>query len=229
MIFVEQVLQKMAFSNRGTHEWTVRRSLWYRSWWLFHAAKAMFFRTSLPFMLAMFGWFAIQSYQAYADGADWKGFFATASTFIAGAFFLQKYRNEETRIAVDSFREFNRRYDELEPKLRAAMRHGVSTIDGTSHDLYSKYLNLCAEEYLHFKKGYVSLSVWKAWYTGMLKQMHGDPLRVFWQVEQTSGSYYGLEDALKVIEHVEDTERTNSAVETTDRENAERAVDLTCS
>jgi hypothetical protein len=29
------------------------------------------------------------------------------------------------------------------------------------------YFNLCGEEYLYYKKGYIFPSAWKAWYNGM--------------------------------------------------------------
>ena len=58
---------------------------------------------------------------------------------------------------------------------------------------FIKYFNLCAEEWLFWKAGYIYDSIWKAWENGM--KQYGRDARVvaLWQEERVSDSYYGFE------------------------------------
>ncbi|GAA5523311.1 hypothetical protein Asal01_03280 [Fodinibius salicampi] len=55
------------------------------------------------------------------------------------------------------------------------------------------YFNLCAEEYLFKKKGYIPDDVWKSWENGMEFYMKDDKIKHLWIKEKKSESYYGLE------------------------------------
>ena len=54
------------------------------------------------------------------------------------------------------------------------------------------YFNLCAEEYLYFKKGYIDKEVWQAWCNGMWFFLQNERIRKAWEDEEKTGSYYGL-------------------------------------
>ena len=54
------------------------------------------------------------------------------------------------------------------------------------------YLNLCGEEYLYFRRGYIEPSVWQAWNKGMKVIVAAPPIQRVWQEEKSSGSYYDL-------------------------------------
>ncbi len=61
-----------------------------------------------------------------------------------------------------------------------------------------EYLNLCAEEYLWYKKGRIDAKVWEAWWAGMLEKFE-DPsaCRIAKQeMNSASDSYYGFLHAL---------------------------------
>jgi hypothetical protein len=58
------------------------------------------------------------------------------------------------------------------------------------------YFNLCAEEYLYFKSGYVDAEVWQSWLRGMKLFASNPEIRRLWQEELESGSYYGFTLAL---------------------------------
>lgn len=112
-------------------------------------------------------------------------------------YFVQRQKLDETRLFSDLFCAFNKRYDRLNAKLsRIATK---SVLDGGDEDIAIDYFNLCAEEYLFYREGYILPDVWTAWCRGMWQYVGTDgPLRHLWQREVTTGSYYGL--TLKEIE-----------------------------
>ena len=59
-------------------------------------------------------------------------------------------------------------------------------------DTLFRYFNLCGEEYLYFKKGYIYPEVWKAWHNGMMVYYQNMRIRKLWSEELKSDSYYGL-------------------------------------
>jgi hypothetical protein len=55
------------------------------------------------------------------------------------------------------------------------------------------YFNLCAEEWLFWRAGYIYDPVWVAWENGM-KQFAKDPrVKELWLRERATNSYYGFE------------------------------------
>jgi hypothetical protein len=56
--------------------------------------------------------------------------------------------------------------------------------------------NLCAEEYLYFKSGYVDAEVWQSWLRGMRFFAAKPEILSVWKEELASGSYYGFSLAL---------------------------------
>jgi len=105
-------------------------------------------------------------------------------------YFIQQQRVVETHLFKDLFTEFNRRYDELNDDL-SRIKTGGSAGAEDNH-LIIDYLNLCAEEYLFFREGYIHRDVWRAWCLGMLEYLNTDPFLTITRKELVSGSYYGL-------------------------------------
>jgi hypothetical protein len=92
------------------------------------------------------------------------------------------------------FTEFNSRYDKLNEALNKIVedKSGVELSDAENNTL-NDYFNLCAEEFLFFKKGYIYPEVWRAWENGMLYYLRKNQrVRTKWEREVESGSYYGL-------------------------------------
>jgi hypothetical protein len=59
-------------------------------------------------------------------------------------------------------------------------------------DEFVDYFNLCAEEYMFWRAGYIDRRVWDGWRNGM--RCFGRDSRVadLWNRERTSDSYYGF-------------------------------------
>jgi hypothetical protein len=92
------------------------------------------------------------------------------------------------------FAEFNRRHDEMNRKLEQIRLGDANEDIGT----LVGYFNLCGEEYLFFREGYIYPEVWQAWCRGMLWYLRDDGIRTLWDDQMTLGSYYGL--TFQVIE-----------------------------
>jgi hypothetical protein len=54
------------------------------------------------------------------------------------------------------------------------------------------YFNLCGEEYLFYKHGYILPEAWESWRRGMRQYMDVESIRELWEFEVKTDSYYGL-------------------------------------
>ncbi len=107
------------------------------------------------------------------------------------AFYIHRRHGEDARLIKDLLKEFNERYDELGTDLQfASSRRGDFEME--TQLKFVRYFNLCAEEWVYWRLGYIYDEVWQAWENGM-RQYSGD-LRVvaLWRTEEKSNSYYGF-------------------------------------
>jgi hypothetical protein len=112
-------------------------------------------------------------------------------------YFLYAQHLQETRLFVELFRQFNERYDKLNDdlnRIRGATSSGVFA--PTDQQLLFDYFNLCAEEYLYFKGGYIDVEVWKSWARGMSYFAEKKDIERLWESELKHQSYYGFKLSL---------------------------------
>ena len=108
--------------------------------------------------------------------------------------FVQKQKLEETRLLKDFFTQFNERYSGLNEKLNEICRGNPSeALKYEDKDALFEYFNLCAEEYLFRKRGYILPEVWKAWTNGMKVFFDSQRIRDLWKEDSKTDSYYGFE------------------------------------
>lgn len=121
---------------------------------------------------------------------------ATIATVVGAllsvAYFLQKQKLEELRIFREIFKECNSRYDEMNEALAAIGKKTSGELTVEERSKVIDYLNLCGEEYLYFKRGYIDPSVWQAWNNGMKAVASAPNIRSIWEAEKQTGSYYDL-------------------------------------
>jgi hypothetical protein len=108
------------------------------------------------------------------------------------AYFIQKQKLEEMRLFRELFKECNARYDAMNDDLASIAEMGEAELSRKDRLRVVDYLNLCGEEYLYFKRGYIEPSVWQAWNNGMKAIVAAPPIQRVWQVEKRTGSYYDL-------------------------------------
>lgn len=114
--------------------------------------------------------------------------------------FLYSQHNTNTDRFIKLFQDFNSRYDRLNDQLNLIekKREGPIVEELDIQTLYD-YFNLCAEEYMYFKSGYIDKEVWSAWIKGMQYFANNPEILKIWQHELDHGSYYGF--TLKLLEN----------------------------
>jgi hypothetical protein len=114
---------------------------------------------------------------------------------VAGfTYFLYRQHLDEAKPFKELFAEFNGRYDALKDDLNAILfgrPEGLLSADEREH-LFS-YFNLCAEEYLFYKAGYIDHRVWESWYGGMKVFFKHPRIQALWEQDSKADSYYGFQ------------------------------------
>ena len=127
------------------------------------------------------------------DSVDWKLIVTIIGTILSFVYFAQKQNLEELRLFKELFTEFNQRYDRLNESLnRILLEDPDDELTAEELDVLNDYFNLCGEEHLFFKKGYIYPEVWKAWLNGMKIFYQDERIRELWLRELETDSYYGL-------------------------------------
>jgi len=107
--------------------------------------------------------------------------------------FLYTQHLQQSRLFKELFTEFNQRYNELNEGLNdiRGRPEGAPLKPEDTKTLFD-YFNLCGEEFLFFRAGYIDLDVWRSWCHGMQEFMNDPEIRRLWEDELKSGSYYGF-------------------------------------
>ena len=102
-------------------------------------------------------------------GADWRVSLGAIGVLLSFVYFVQKQQLEEARLIKELVTQFNERYDDLNEELNSIVRAKGSAepLENAQKDTLYDYFNLCAEEYLFYRRGYVYPEVWEAWARGM--------------------------------------------------------------
>ena len=121
-------------------------------------------------------------------------FFVPAILATAGfGYFLYAQHLQETKLFSDLFRQFNERYDKLNGDLNEILERQTGTmLSLRDRQVLYDYFNLCAEEYMYFKAGYIDAEVWKSWKNGMKVFARNSTIRSLWAEELKNGSYYSF-------------------------------------
>ena len=107
--------------------------------------------------------------------------------------FLYSQHLQETQLFKQLFTDFNRRYDTMNEQLEnIRSRPDGEPLKPEECRRLVDYFNLCAEEYLFYRSGYIDVDVWKSWARGMLYFAQDPEIRLFWQQELSAESYYGF-------------------------------------
>ncbi len=134
--------------------------------------------------------------------SDWKILLTIFGTLLSFVYFIQKQQLDEAKFSNELFIRFNQRYDEMNERLNHIKNKSVSELlESHEIDTLNDYFNLCGEEYLFYRRGYIYPEVWKSWVAGM-KIFHEDErIQKLWSKELNTESYYNL-NVGKEIEQV---------------------------
>lgn len=109
-------------------------------------------------------------------------------------YFIQKQKIKELLLFKQLFTEFNSRYDKLNESLNKIVAEDSSKpLSPDEKDTLNDYFNLCGEEFLFYKRGFIYEEVWKAWHNGMSYYVASKRIGDRWKEEKKTDSYYGLE------------------------------------
>jgi hypothetical protein len=117
--------------------------------------------------------------------------YAAVSALLGMGYFALKQNLEEIRLFKELFSQFNTRYDDMNAGLYALLdAPSDQPLTREETMLLYDYFNLCAEEYLYYRKGFIYPEVWFAWQNGM-KIFYSNPrVRALWEKELQTNSYY---------------------------------------
>ena len=142
---------------------------------------------AMPIIAVIYFWFVI------GEDLDWRIILASFGGGISFFYFVQKQKLDEMRLMKELITDFNSRYDNLNEKLNDVLRKGdEDPLEQNDFTTLNDYFNLCAEEYLFKKLGYIHPQVWEAWYKGMKIYFEDKRICKFWEQEEKTGSYYGF-------------------------------------
>jgi len=112
-------------------------------------------------------------------------------TAVSFVFLVQKQKLQEVELFRTLFIEFTERYDDRNEKLQDVLDGDQNKpLTRAEKNTLSDYFNLCAEEYLFYKQGYIHPKVWRAWRNGMQIYFANRRIKDFWHDEQKTESYY---------------------------------------
>jgi hypothetical protein len=114
--------------------------------------------------------------------------------------FLYTQHYQDTQLFVNLFKDFNARYDRLNEQLNAIFENNSEELTIKDKKVLFDYFNLCAEEYLFYKSGYIDKDVWRSWLAGMEYYARKAAVRNLWELETKENSYYGF--SLKLFDTV---------------------------
>ena len=154
--------------------------------------KAFLFRFYIP--VAIFGCLAV-----VASGflpkfhLDWQVILTILGGILSSIYLVQKQKLEETRLFKELFAEFNHRYDQMNSTLNELLEDKSKTkFESVDINSLYDYFNLCGEEYLFYRQGYILQKAWESWVNGMKIFYKDQRIRRLWEKELKTNSYYGF-------------------------------------
>ena len=106
-------------------------------------------------------------------------------------YIFQKQQLDEAVLFKELFGEFNSRYESLNDELGRIKVSPRSQWTDDQNAILEEYFNLCCEEYLYFKKGFIYQETWDSWVKGMRIFFVGVKKKK-WLEDMESNSGYGL-------------------------------------
>lgn len=144
---------------------------------------------------------AVLTVALYLTGANWQALLGVVGGLLSFVFFVQRQQLEEAKLIKELISDFNKRYDGLNNRLndigKTSSAEEQLSVKGTN-TLYD-YFNLCGEEYLYYRRGYIYPEVWNAWLKGMQSYFKDERIQGLWEDERGEESYYGLENVAELI------------------------------
>lgn len=150
------------------------------------------------FLFAYYGWGVIFLVMAalvllISSDINSETLYGVIGGAVSFAYFVQKQKLEETTLFRQLFDQFNERYNRMNELLSEIYSGEVSRpLSAIEVKALIDYFNLCAEEYLYKKRGYIPCDVWRSWCNGMQWYYDNPRIRGLWDNELKVQSFYGF-------------------------------------
>jgi hypothetical protein len=116
--------------------------------------------------------------------------------WVAGCWAITHFQHQHTlesnKFFFELFNRFNQRYDEMNNALQL-IADGEGPLTSEDRARVVDYFNLCAEEYMFYRRGYIPEDVYRAWRAGMDYYAKSERFGSVWEEESGTQSYYGYE------------------------------------
>lgn len=131
----------------------------------------------------------------YVKGVDWKILLTVVGSLLSFVYLIQKQQLDEAKFLNELFVQFNQRYANLNEKMNDIVENkkGLKELESHEIDTLNDYFNLCGEEYLFYRRGYIYPEVWRSWIAGMKTYYDDERINRLWAHELSSQSYYDLD------------------------------------
>lgn len=123
-----------------------------------------------------------------AAGPDFGLLVTLLGTLLSVIYFVQRQRLEELKLFRQIFADCNARYDMLNETLNAISAGSKDEpLQAEELEKLMDYFNLCGEEYLYYRQGYLFPEVWRAWHNGMKYFVENPRIAWVWKKEKEDG------------------------------------------
>ena len=106
--------------------------------------------------------------------------------------FWQQQDLEKTRFFFELFNNFNERYNALNDDLDLITRKD-GPLAAPERQKVVDYFNLCAEEYMFYRRGFIPDDVWTSWANGIRHYKRNSRFVTAWREERGTDSHYGFD------------------------------------
>lgn len=128
------------------------------------------------------------------DDLDTKNLITIITAIISFVYFIQKQSMEDDKLELEAFSSFNSRYFNLASKIELILNKVEDqNLTEEEKEILDEYFSLCVEEYFYFKKGRISLDIWRNWAHGISATVRSHVLiQNYWNKTVRNKVNYGL-------------------------------------
>jgi hypothetical protein len=140
----------------------------------------------------------------WCQSVDKVEIYVSVFAIITSLYFgLLKHQLSNDDMFLKIFSDFNARYNDDFNDLLNEIRNEDRELQINEKKLVIDYFNLCAEEYLWYKRGRLPKNIWNAWKAGILENLKIKQVFEVYQDEMKTDNerkaYYGLEDEIEKL------------------------------
>lgn len=123
---------------------------------------------------------------------------------LIGLYFAVRFQiAQKNKLLHDIFIHYNSKYAEINEKIKRVIE-SESPLTAEDKDVIYDYLNLCAEEYVWYKRRLICKKIWSNWFVGMMDYLNTPKFMKIIKEEEDKKldySYYGFLTYIKSMKN----------------------------